>query len=669
VLKKRFNASLRLKSFGLGLVIMCVSTLTSALIISHDEFEQWNRFLHDKAYSLASYIADISQEDILDRNYIHLDNIVNKINNDPDIICAVIYDKHGKLLTSLFASLNLKNPDVKKVVSQASAGTRLSDILTHIRKSVLSYEIAVPVVMGREFLGDVVITLSQDKVHEGIQRTLNSVILGNIFLLLTALFLLLRFQNVIIKPVLDLVRVMTSVSLKGDYTLRADVHSRDELGLLAGGFNEMLDQIQHHREHLEDEVAKRTAELMFKNVILSSQMETAIDGILIVDENEKIILFNRRFEDMWEIPHQLVELRDDKPVLQTVAKRVADPEGFLKKVRYLYENRNEKSIDEFLLVDGRVFERYTSSMFDSGGSYYGRVWYFHDITQRRHAEMELKKAYDDLKEVQGHLVQSEKMASIGQLAAGVAHEINNPIGFISNNMEMLEQYVGEYTKLLRMVDNLRKCIEAGDMPKAKSIVKEMAQFEQEIDLDNTINDVDRLLRHTQGGIERVKKIVMDLRTFAREGSDMMDLVQVEEIIDSGLSIVYNELKYKAELKKNYGSTPLVYCNPQRLGQVFINLLVNAAQAIEKKGTIEIKTYNQGQYVCVDITDTGKGIGPENLKKIFDPFFTTKPVGQGTGLGLSVSYEIVKKHGGDIKVQSEVGKGTTFTIMLPVKEGT
>ena len=159
---------------------------------------------------------------------------------------------------------------------------------------------------------------------------------------------------------------------------------------------------------------------------------------------------------------------------------------------------------------------------------------------------------------------------------------------------------------------------------------------------------------------------MDLRTFAREGSDMMDLMQVEEIIDSGLSIVYNELKYKAELKKNYGATPLVYCNPQRLGQVLINLLVNAAQAIEKKGTIEIRTYTQDRHVCIDITDTGKGIEPENLKKVFDPFFTTKSVGQGTGLGLSVSYEIVKKHGGDIKVRSEVGKGTTFTVMLPIK---
>jgi signal transduction histidine kinase len=166
----------------------------------------------------------------------------------------------------------------------------------------------------------------------------------------------------------------------------------------------------------------------------------------------------------------------------------------------------------------------------------------------------------------------------------------------------------------------------------------------------------------------VQKIVLDLRTFSREGSDLMEAVKVEDIIDSVLGIVQNELKYKAELKKNYGDTPLVMCSPQRIGQVFINFLINSAQAIEEKGTIEIKTYSQNGYVCIDFSDTGRGIKPEDLTKVFDPFFTTKPVGQGTGLGLSVSYEIVMKHNGDINVRSEVGRGTTFTVMLPIPGG-
>ena len=289
------------------------------------------------------------------------------------------------------------------------------------------------------------------------------------------------------------------------------------------------------------------------------------------------------------------------------------------------------------------------------------------ISDLHNSREKLTKTFNELQETQMQLLQSEKLASVGQLAAGVAHEINNPVGFISNNMELLRQYIGEYAKILRMVETLKRSIAEEDMAKAKSIVSEIAKFAEEIQLDRTINDTDSLLQHNQRGIERIQKIVMDLKTFAREGSDVMESVKVEEVIDSILSIVQNELKYKAELKRNYSNTPLVKCNAQRLGQVFINLFVNAAQAMEEKGTIEVRTYTQDKFVCVDVSDTGKGIPPENLKKVFDAFFTTKPVGQGTGLGLSVSYEIVKKHGGVIKVQSKVGEGTTFTIMLPIEE--
>jgi len=175
------------------------------------------------------------------------------------------------------------------------------------------------------------------------------------------------------------------------------------------------------------------------------------------------------------------------------------------------------------------------------------------------------------------------------------------------------------------------------------------------------------LQHSRKGIERIQKIVMDLRTFAREDKNEMEHVKIEEVIEGILTIVYSEIKYKAKLEKDYGDTPLIECSPQRLGQVFINLIVNALQAMEGTGTIAIKTYKQGEFVYVDVRDTGKGIPQENLSKIFDPFFTTKPVGQGTGLGLSVSYEIIKKHNGDMTVRSNPGEGTTFTIMLPINQ--
>ena len=275
------------------------------------------------------------------------------------------------------------------------------------------------------------------------------------------------------------------------------------------------------------------------------------------------------------------------------------------------------------------------------------------------------KAYDELKETQQQLLQSERMASIGQLAAGVAHEINNPIGFVSNNMEILQKYIQDYKQVLQMIETIKQPIIDGDIDKARFIIDQLKKFEEEINLNYIINDVNGLLDHSMKGLERVKKIVLDLKTFSRqEKGEIMEQVKIEEVIDGILSIVHNELKYKVELKKEYGDTSLIRCNPQRMGQVLINLLVNASQAIEEKGEIRIKTYEQERCLIVEIADTGQGIPPENLKKIFDPFFTTKPVGQGTGLGLSVSYEIVKKHGGDIQVRSKLGEGTTFTVRLP-----
>lgn len=288
-----------------------------------------------------------------------------------------------------------------------------------------------------------------------------------------------------------------------------------------------------------------------------------------------------------------------------------------------------------------------------------------EIAERKIVTEALTKAYGEIKDVQMQLLQSEKLASIGQLAAGVAHEINNPIGFISNNLEMLAVYMDDYTKILKMYDGLMIAVEQGDLEKSRQEAQGVRSFTKDINLEYLINDLKKLFEQTQKGIDRVQKIVKDLRTFAREGTDTFELIKVEEVIDSVLNIVSNELKYKADLKKSYGDTPFIKGSSQRLGQVFINLLVNATQAIEGKGIVEIKTYVEGNNVCIDVRDTGKGIKNDDLKKIFDPFFTTKPVGQGTGLGLSVSYEIIKKHGGEMRAQSKEGEGSTMTVSLPI----
>ena len=271
---------------------------------------------------------------------------------------------------------------------------------------------------------------------------------------------------------------------------------------------------------------------------------------------------------------------------------------------------------------------------------------------------ELKSMNQKLEDAQNQLLQSEKMASIGQLAAGVAHEINNPIGFVYSNLGTLEKYVEDIFSLLELYES------AEERP---DLLPAVRGLKAKVDLEFMKEDASALMHESRDGITRVKKIVQNLKDFSHvDASDEWTLADLQAGLDSTLNIVANEVKYKAEVTKDYGDIPEVECLPSQINQVFMNLLVNAAHAIEERGTIAIRTRADGDQVLVQVTDSGKGIPAENLKRIFEPFFTTKPVGKGTGLGLSLSYSIVQKHSGKIEVESEVGKGTTFSLRLPVK---
>ncbi|MDI6790555.1 MAG: ATP-binding protein [Thermodesulfobacteriota bacterium] len=308
-----------------------------------------------------------------------------------------------------------------------------------------------------------------------------------------------------------------------------------------------------------------------------------------------------------------------------------------------------------------------------------------EVAERRQTEAklmekarELEGINEQLRQKQDQLIQSEKMASIGQLAAGVAHEINNPVGFINSNLTTLDEYRGDLTELIETYLKLEELV--ADNPALSNDKDLMDTLEanrnlkDRIDLDFILGDFDKIIAESREGTERVKKIVQDLKNFSHVDQTELTWADLNKGMESTLNIVWNELKYKATVTKDYGDTPDVYCYPQRINQVFMNLLVNAAHAIEDKGEIKISTAHLDgaePMVEVRISDTGKGIPPENLPRIFDPFFTTKPVGKGTGLGLSMAYNIIKRHDGEIKVESEVGKGTTFIIQLPVngpKEG-
>jgi len=282
--------------------------------------------------------------------------------------------------------------------------------------------------------------------------------------------------------------------------------------------------------------------------------------------------------------------------------------------------------------------------------------------QRRIAD--LQATNQKLAEAQEQLLQAEKMASIGQLAAGVAHEINNPVGYVASNIGTLGRYMNELLSVLDACDQLDASL-SGDTPELLAL----RALKEKVNLSYLREDLHDLLAESKEGLDRVKKIVLDLKTFSHVDEAEWQITDLHQGLESTLNIVWNELKYKAEVVKEYGALPEIECLASQLNQVFMNLMVNAAHAIENHGTITLRTGQAGEQVWVEVSDNGKGIAPEHLNRIFDPFFTTKPVGRGTGLGLSLSYGIVKKHHGHIDVDSTPGKGTTFRVWLPLRQAT
>ncbi|MBT0961036.1 ATP-binding protein [Denitromonas iodatirespirans] len=281
-----------------------------------------------------------------------------------------------------------------------------------------------------------------------------------------------------------------------------------------------------------------------------------------------------------------------------------------------------------------------------------------EIDERRRAQEAQRALIQKLESAQNQLLQSEKLASIGQLAAGVAHEINNPIGFVNSNLSTLKNYAAGLLRLLAAYEQA---------PQAPDARADIDAIRQAVDIDFLREDIGTLIDESIDGTARVRRIVQDMRDFSRMGDGGWQLADLHQGLESTLNVVWNEIKYKAQIVREFGTLPEVECLPSQINQVFMNLLVNAAQAIDGHGTITLSSGVEGDWVWIAVADTGRGIAPEHLKKIFDPFFTTKAVGQGTGLGLSVSYGIVNRHGGRIEVDSQLGVGTSFRICLPVRQ--
>jgi len=455
-------------------------------------------------------------------------------------------------------------------------------------------------------------------------------------------------------------------------------------------------------EHRRAAVMRRNMESMLAQIIDNDPVPT-----FVIDAQHRITHWNKACESI--TGHSAAHMvgtsnhrkvfypPDDRPVMADLILDGSQDEQFASYYRNSYRRSpiiaGGFESEAFFphIGQGRWLFFTASPLIDSEGKCIGAIETLQDVTDRHLAEERLlaqqgqleqlvsqrtsqlaeanialeadRKALEELlsrvEEAQQQLLQSEKMAAIGQLAAGVAHEINNPVGFVNSNLGTLKTYI----------NNLLGVIDAYEAAAADGDTARIAKARQAADLDFLREDLPSLLSESQEGLGRVTKIVQDLKDFSRVDQAEYQLADLNAALESTLNVVWNELKYKADVIRELGEVPKVECVPAQINQVFMNLLVNAAQAIETHGRITIRSGEENNHVWFEIADTGKGMTPEVCKRIFEPFFTTKPVGKGTGLGLSISYDIiVKKHRGRFDVTSTPGIGTTFKLWLPIHGG-
>jgi PAS domain S-box-containing protein len=413
-----------------------------------------------------------------------------------------------------------------------------------------------------------------------------------------------------------------------------------------------LEQIQRWRAARDQGVAeRRIRDLESYNQNIIQNLNSAL---LVVDLDGQIVFSNPPAE---EILGESADAIRGRPIWPWFA---GVPKNEIHVARTLETGERFKGIESTLTrTDGSLVPIGISCapVSDGAGNKLGAVAVFSDLTE--------------IKLLQRKVLQTEKMASIGQLAAGVAHEINNPMGFIHANLFQMAEYMIDLHRVWEGVGALQTAVAGGDLAEIQQSSSELAATSNEVNVDFVLSDFAKAIRESQEGSERIRHIVNDLRDFSHHDSEHPALADVNHFLDSTASIVWPMMKHLVVLEKEYRDLPKVHCYPMQLQQVFMNLMVNAYQAIEQRvgdsgeaGTIWLRTEPRAGGVAIIVKDTGVGIAAENLDRIFDPFFTTKKVGMGTGLGLSTCFNIVERHGGSLVAESEPGVETVFTVWLP-----
>ncbi len=588
-----------------------------------------------------------------------------------------------------------------------------TELVTSINHHIIKFindklYIDYPIYFETEKYGNLILNIKTG-ISKYKQRSFTYIFIIAIILTIIAFILISTLQKIITAPILKLAQISAQVTHNQNYNIKVETSSKDEIGILYTQYQKMLNSLLS-KEKENDRIVK----------ILKKSQQTLLktQSIAGIGSWERDLINNKV---TWSTEEYNIFNLDKNTSLNfdIIVKKIYEEDRaiFLSNWNNAIKNNKEYNI-EFRYESSSgikwLHER-AEFIFDKNNNAIKAFGYTYDITKRKEQEYEIIKHRNNLEDIvrsrtneiiqlyadiaikneelskvnialgnekikvekqsdkiyntnnslikktselentltklksaQSQLVQQEKMASLGTLTAGIAHEINNPINFISSNMMGLESLVEDLTD-----DSLR-------------IQEDKTEIEIKSEIEEHVSNINLLIGNINIGINRTVEIIKSLRTFSRGTEENFSNADINENIDSTLLLLKNQHKGKIEIIKNYGDIPFIFCSIGKINQVFMNLIVNAIQAIEDSGTIEIKTYIENEYLVVEIKDSGQGIPEELQDKIFEPFFTTKEIGKGTGLGLAISYTIIKNHKGQIKLISEIGKGTSFFVFLPIK---
>lgn len=712
---RKIKFGIRVKAIvAITILVILVATILSIFFIKYE-----NKIIHgdlkQMGLVLSSNLAYNAEYGVLTDNLDVLKSLIEGIVKQPHVAYCLIHDVEGNILVSRGIENKVRG-EFYNITKVALSADKPVTQLVNIMDGKNYYDIAVPIITkevempkdemslfeGGEYLSPTndlnikefsnqgnLITKKIGIARVGLSLAGASVLeqeSRKIALIIAALIILISgvittvLTGVAVNPIKRLVEGTQRIA-KGDLNFQVAASGDDEVAQLADSFNTMTEDLR--KSHNELISAKEYTDNIIKSMV---------DILIVVDPKGKIRTVNPATVRLLgykeaELIGQSIDIIfpgtiDIKGTKQKITDHLVK-QGYVADYEIRLSNKSNHSLP--VLFSGSV-------MRDKMGRVEGIVAIAKDITDRKVSQSlielknkmlekvnedlvtnhkalntmltDLRRSNEELKKAQNQLVQSEKLASIGQLAAGIAHEINNPLGFVGSNLSVLDQYIHSLLEVSKMVELLKKAIEEKNLDEAVRVNRQIINLEKTSNIEHILSDINNLLQETHNGIERIRLIVKDLKAFARQDKEVKAPFNLNKIFEGVLNIVWSEIKYKADLKQELGEIPLVECNGQQIGQVFINLLVNATQAIQGRGVITVRTYAKDDFVYAEITDTGEGIPANIIDKIFDPFFSTKDVSKGTGLGLSISYEIVKNHNGDIKVISEVGRGTTFIVSFP-----